>query len=116
MSRREYLYEFCSSVLGKLYDYDEQNKTNLVETLEQYFQCNSNISTAAKRMYLHRNTFIYRIEKIKGILGSELKDPEEMLELQMGHSHYESPENNCRESIRQGRDKLGNGGLKYGTV
>lgn len=81
---KEYLYEFCSSVLGKLYDYDEQNKTNLVETLEQYFQCNSNISTAAKRMYLHRNTFIYRIEKIKGILGSELKDPEEMLELQMG--------------------------------
>ena len=81
---REYLDEFCANGIGKLCEYDRQNNTSLVETLEQYFQCNSNISTAAKKMFLHRNTFIYRIEKIKGILGSELKDPEELLELQMG--------------------------------
>ncbi len=81
---RECLDEFCSNAIGRLCEYDEQNNTSLVETLEQYFQCNSNISTAARKMFLHRNTFIYRIEKIKGILGSELKDPEELLELQMG--------------------------------
>ena len=84
VSSRDCLDEFCTTALGKLREYDAQNRTNLVETLEQYFQCNCNISTAAKKMFLHRNTFIYRIEKIKGILGCELQDPEELLELQMG--------------------------------
>jgi len=81
---KEKLKEFYSSTVGKLYLYDSRNNTNFVETLEQYFYCNGNISTAAQKMFMHRNTMIYRIEKIKGILDSELKDPEEILEIQTG--------------------------------
>ena len=55
-----------------------------METLNQYFLCNGIVSVAAKKMFLHRNTLIYRMEKIKDILGSELNDPQELLQLQIG--------------------------------
>lgn len=79
----EVLEEFYTSVLGRLEQHDRLNGTDLIETLEQYFICNTNISTAAKKMFLHRNTLIYRIEKIKEILNSDLKNADELLELQI---------------------------------
>lgn len=81
---REALQDFYDASLRKLSDYDEQNHTDLVETLNQYFLCNGIVSVAAKKMFLHRNTLIYRMEKIKDILGSELNDPQELLQLQIG--------------------------------
>lgn len=84
VNNRETLDELYTSALGRLIEYDKTNKTSLVETLEQYFQSGGNISDAAKNMYLHRNTFIYRFEKIKSILQSELKNPEEVFKIQMG--------------------------------
>jgi purine catabolism regulator len=84
VNNRETLDEIYQSALGRLIEYDKTNRTNLVETLEHYFQSGGNISDAAKTMYLHRNTFIYRFEKIKTILESELKNPDEVFKIQMG--------------------------------
>ena len=84
VKNRETLDELYQSALGRLIEYDKLNRSNLVETLEHYFQSGGNISDAAKTMYLHRNTFIYRFEKIKLILGSELKNPDEVFKIQMG--------------------------------
>jgi len=69
--------------LARLVKYDDENNTNLVQTLEQYFSCNGNVSSASKAMYLHRNTFIYRIEKIKAVLEDDLTDPERLFEIQV---------------------------------
>ena len=83
ISSREVLLDFYQASIGRLVDYDVQNGTELSATLEQFFLCHGNITTAAKKMFLHRNTFIYRMDKIKSILDTELKDPEELLELQL---------------------------------
>jgi len=84
VNSRETLEELYQSSLGKLIEFDQQNNSNLIDTLEQYFKSSGNISEAAKSMFLHRNTFIYRFEKIKTILNSELKNPDEVFKLQMG--------------------------------
>lgn len=34
-------------------------------------------------MYIHRNTYIYRLEKIKALLGTDLKKSRKLLELQL---------------------------------
>ncbi|MDH8677821.1 PucR family transcriptional regulator ligand-binding domain-containing protein [Fusibacter bizertensis] len=81
---KEKLKEFYDKTVGNLVDYDKENNTNLVESLKTYFAHNGNISEASKEMFIHRNTFIYRIEKIKSILASDLKDSEALLELQLG--------------------------------
>lgn len=82
-SRKELEY-FYENTVANLVRYDLENKTNLIETLEQYFAYQGNISEAAKELYIHRNTFIYRLDKIKTILHSDLKDAEETLEIQLG--------------------------------
>ncbi|MEH7435822.1 helix-turn-helix domain-containing protein, partial [Bacillus thuringiensis] len=40
-------------------------------------------SETAKRLFLHRNTVIYRLEKCEEILGRNIKDPNETLQLRI---------------------------------
>jgi hypothetical protein len=49
----------------------------LINTAEELFRCHLNISEAARKLYLHRNTLLYRIEKIKNLTGLDIKKFEE---------------------------------------
>ena len=80
----EVLRKFRSSSIGALLHSDAENKTVFTETLDMYFHHNCSITEAAADMYVHRNTYIYRLEKIKALLGVDLKDPVKLLELQLG--------------------------------
>ncbi|MFZ7943584.1 PucR family transcriptional regulator [Neobacillus sp. 19] len=77
------LEDFFMKRLGKIYEHDQLHGTSYIITLENYFQNNINISETAKAMFLHRNTLIYRIEKIKEILNTDLKNSEELLQIQL---------------------------------
>ncbi|QED49128.1 PucR family transcriptional regulator [Cytobacillus dafuensis] len=77
------LEDFFLKSLGNLYEHDSLHGTSYIITLENYFINNQNISETAKAMFLHRNTLIYRIEKIKEILNSDLKNSEELLRIQI---------------------------------
>ena len=46
--------------------------THLTETLHTYLLENGSIKETAKRLYLHRNTVIYRINKIRQITNLDL--------------------------------------------
>lgn len=81
--REDVLEEFCAEALGALMKSDRENGTEFIRTLEAYFNCNANSSLAAKRLFIHRNTFLYRIEKLKVLLHTELDNPEELLQLQL---------------------------------
>ncbi|MEA4911972.1 MAG: PucR family transcriptional regulator ligand-binding domain-containing protein [Oscillospiraceae bacterium] len=76
--------ELCASSIGVLIQYDKRNGGDMVETLEVFLQEKGNISNAAKRLYIHRNTMIYRLERIKEILHTDLQDAEKLLEIQLG--------------------------------
>ncbi|WP_055668893.1 PucR family transcriptional regulator [Desnuesiella massiliensis] len=78
------LKDFYNNSIRTLAEYDSRNNTDLVSTLEVYFQCKSNMSEAAKNLYIHRNTLLYRLDKIKEILNTDLENGEENLELQLG--------------------------------
>lgn len=64
-----------NGILGKLKQYDLENGENLVETLRIYLKNDKNIGMSAQEMYLHRNTFKYRLNKIEDILLCDLTDP-----------------------------------------
>ena len=70
---------FFTKVLGDLYDADKRNNTNYLETLESYLANNYNATEAARKLYVHRNTFLHRIEKIKKILNTDLNESDELL-------------------------------------
>jgi len=77
------LDRFLRSALGKLTDYDSENKTALFETLRTYFLCGENKAEAARRLFVHLNTLKYRLQKIEELLGVKLHDPEDSFRLKL---------------------------------
>ena len=49
----------------------------LINTAEELFRCHLNISEASRNLYVHRNTLLYRLEKIKTLTGLDIKKFEE---------------------------------------
>lgn len=52
---------------------------DLYAALETYLRANCNSSVASKKLYLQRNSFIYRLEKTKKLLSLDLDDPDARL-------------------------------------
>jgi purine catabolism regulator len=67
-----------------LVEHDRERRSDLVRTLRAYFAAGANASEAADRMFLHRNSMLYRLERIHKLTGLDLKDPEASLALQLG--------------------------------
>ena len=68
------LYDYYDMALRRLDEYDEKNHTSLVDTLYTYLQCGQNLSQTSKKLFIHRNTMIYRMEQIKELLSLDLKN------------------------------------------
>ena len=63
------LWDNNKEVMGKLFnDYD------LIDTALLLLNSNLNVSEAAKQGFMHRNTLMYRLGKIKKITGFNIKD------------------------------------------
>lgn len=52
---------------------------SLVDTLRAYLECNCNLQRTAERLFLHKNTLLYRLNHIKSILRRDLNDADERL-------------------------------------
>ncbi|NDO47089.1 PucR family transcriptional regulator [Clostridium sp. MD294] len=69
LKQKEETILFSNKVLQKLIDYDKQHHTELLHTLAMLLKYNGNITSIAELMHLHRNTLLYRKNKILEILG-----------------------------------------------
>ncbi len=58
--------------LAKLIEYDSLHNTGLLDTLQVYFELDCNVVQAAKALHIHRNTMLYRIERMNDILGYDV--------------------------------------------
>jgi purine catabolism regulator len=77
------LLDFCEDTIKPLMEYDKANNTELVKTLKNYFQCNGNMKKLSEKMYMHYNTIIYRLQKIKEITGLDIDDSNSRLNLEI---------------------------------
>ena len=73
----------CHPGLVNLYTYDQKNGTELLHTLEVYVQCNCNAVAASDALYIHRNTFYQRLNKIQKIENLDLENSDERLYILM---------------------------------
>ncbi|TGE33460.1 PucR family transcriptional regulator [Desulfosporosinus sp. Sb-LF] len=83
-AERNELQNFVPKPLLKLIEYDKANETDLLKTLEIFLECNGNASKAAKKLFIHYKTILYRLERIKEITGMDLEINEHRLEIEMG--------------------------------
>jgi len=45
-----------------------------LETINRFFETNLNVSETSRKLYVHRNTLVYRLEKIKKLTGLDLRE------------------------------------------
>ena len=66
------LKSLCHPQVLKLKEYDEKNNTEYVRCLYTCLQNGLNISQAARKLFIHRNTLTYRLNRIIEILETDL--------------------------------------------
>ena len=82
------LGDLYRQTLGQLLAYDQQNNAGLVSTLEAFFAANGSPKDASERLGVHRNTVLYRLDRIREITGYDLDDAGVRLRLQLAlHVH-----------------------------
>ncbi len=76
------LKNFYEEYLGRLTEYDKKRKAELVATLEARLRCNT-LAETAQALNVHRNTLLYRLQRIQEISGLDLEDGETRLILHL---------------------------------
>ncbi len=77
------LRAFHDESLNELIEYDRVHNSTLVQTLEAFFQANCSPKEAASILQVHRNTVLYRLERIAEITGQNLDDSDVRLRLHL---------------------------------
>lgn len=77
------LSAFSDEVLGGLLAYDEKRGGGLVQTLEAYLDLGGGMQEIADRLFIHRNSLIYRLRRIEELTGRLLADPHDRLLLHL---------------------------------
>jgi DNA-binding PucR family transcriptional regulator len=74
---------YVHATLGPVLDYDARRGTDLVRTLEAYFECGTNLTRAKDQLHVHVNTVVQRLDRISSLLGDEWQQPDRALEIQI---------------------------------
>ncbi len=76
------LETFYEEYLGRLSEYDKKHRADLIVTLEARLRHNT-IAETAQALNIHRNTLLYRLQRIQDISGWDLEDGETRLVLHL---------------------------------
>lgn len=71
------LWAFYRETLSALAAYDQKQDGELLKTLEAYFNHLGNLRATSEALHVHRNTLLYRLERIKQISGLDLNNSDE---------------------------------------
>ena len=85
ISDNEAKRNYYNNILGILEQYDKNNKADYLEFLSTYLDCNCNINETADKLFVHRNTVVYKIKKISELLDCDLSEMEVRVELYLAN-------------------------------
>src|SRR5439155_494051 len=63
---------FYAETVEPLVAYDEQYETDLVGTLEAFLEADGNVAGTAQRLFTHRHTIYYRLERVRELSGHDV--------------------------------------------
>ena len=78
------LEAFYKETAHPLVLYDEQYETDLLATVEAYLDCDGNVTPTAAKMFTHRHTIRYRLERVRELTGHDLTSTEGREKLGLG--------------------------------
>jgi DNA-binding PucR family transcriptional regulator len=78
------LQRFYSETVEPLVAYDEQYETDLVRTLEAFLEADGNVAGTAQRLFTHRHTIYYRLERVRELSGHDVSSSDGREKLSLG--------------------------------
>jgi sugar diacid utilization regulator len=78
------LQRFYSETVEPLVAYDEQYETDLVQTLETFLDADGNVAGTAQRLFTHRHTIYYRLERVRELSGLDVSSSDGREKLSLG--------------------------------
>jgi sugar diacid utilization regulator len=78
------LLRFYAETVEPLAQYDEQYETDLVLTVETFLAADANVAGTAQRLFTHRHTVRYRLERVKEITGLDCSSTDGRERLSLG--------------------------------
>jgi hypothetical protein len=87
-SHPEEVRSFYEDTVAAIVRYDDQYRTDLVQTLEAYLEHNCNMNATAAAIYAHRHTVAYRLDRVKELTGLDPMQTEDRERLGLGLKAY----------------------------
>jgi len=78
------LSRFYSETVEPLVAYDEQYETDLLQTLETFLEADGNVAGTAQRLFTHRHTIYYRLERVRELTGLDVSSTDGREKLSLG--------------------------------
>ena len=78
------LQRFYAETIAPLVAYDEQYETDLVQTLETFLDADGNVAGTAQRLFTHRHTVRYRLERVRDLTGLDVSSTDGREKLGLG--------------------------------
>jgi sugar diacid utilization regulator len=78
------LQRFYSETVEPLVAYDEQYETELLQTLERFLEADGNVAGTAQRLFTHRHTVYYRLERVRELTGLDVSSSDGREKLSLG--------------------------------
>jgi DNA-binding PucR family transcriptional regulator len=75
---------FFDETVAPLAAYDEQYETELVRTLETFLDADGNVAGTAERLFTHRHTIRYRLERVKELTSLDVSSTDGRERLSLG--------------------------------
>ena len=78
------LQRFYAETVEPLVAYDEQYETELVQTVEAFLEADGNVAGTAQRLFTHRHTIRYRLERVRELSGLDVGSTDGREKLSLG--------------------------------
>jgi hypothetical protein len=78
------LQRFYAETVEPLVAYDEQYETELVRTLGTFLDADGNVAGTAQRLFTHRHTVYYRLERVRELSGLDVGSSDGREKLSLG--------------------------------
>ncbi len=78
------LVDIARRTIVPLLEYDARRHTHLVDTLRTLLDNHFAVQPTAEALFIHRNTLLKRLRRIESLLGVDLTDIDDMMELYLG--------------------------------
>jgi sugar diacid utilization regulator len=75
---------FFDETVAPLVSYDDQYETDLVRTLEAFLDADGNVARTAERLFTHRHTVRYRLERVKELTSLDVSSTDGRERLSLG--------------------------------